>query len=116
MTSIDLQAREIKALRTTYTHVARYVGADKAPTRYQEATFGAQPTANFHYRPTWEPEYELFDASRSAIKLADWYVLRDPRQYYYASRSRSKRVTSSSRRVVCSRGCPTRCAPTPARC
>jgi phenol/toluene 2-monooxygenase (NADH) P1/A1 len=108
MTSIDLQAREIKALRTTYTHVARYVGADKAPTRYQEATFGAQPTANFHYRPTWEPEYELFDASRSAIKLAGWYVLRDPRQYYYASwtmaRARQQESVEASYQFVEARG------------
>lgn len=85
MTTIDLQAREIKPLRNTFTHVARHIGGDKPATRYQEATLGAQPSANFHYRPTWEPQYELFDASRSRVKLADWYVLRDPRQYYYAT-------------------------------
>ena len=67
MTSIDLQAKEIKPQRNTYTHVARYIGGDKPATRYQEATMGAQPTQNFHYRPTWDPQYELFDASRSAI-------------------------------------------------
>jgi len=85
MTSIDLQAKEIKPQRNTYTHVARYIGGDKPATRYQEATLGAQPTQNFHYRPTWDPQYELFDASRSKIKLEDWYVLKDPRQHYYAS-------------------------------
>ena len=29
MTSIDLQAKEIKTQRNTYTHVARYIGGDK---------------------------------------------------------------------------------------
>jgi phenol hydroxylase P1 protein len=85
MSSIDLQAREIKPLRQTYTHVAKYIGADKPATRYQEATFGAQPTQNFHYRPTWDPQHELFDTRRTQVVLKDWYVLRDPRQFYYAS-------------------------------
>lgn len=83
--NIDLQAREITPLRNTYAHVAKYVGNDKPASRYQEATLGAQPCANFHYRPTWDPGHEIFDASRSAIVLADWYVLRDPRQFYYAT-------------------------------
>ena len=83
--NIDLQAREIAPLRNTYAHVAKYIGNDKPASRYQEATYGAQPMANFHYRPTWDPEHELFDASRSAIVLADWYVLKDPRQLYYAT-------------------------------
>jgi phenol hydroxylase P1 protein len=83
--NIDLQAREIQPLRNTYAHVAKYAGADKPASRYQEATFGAQPSANFHYRPTWDPAHEIFDASRSRIVLADWYVLKDPRQFYYAT-------------------------------
>jgi phenol/toluene 2-monooxygenase (NADH) P1/A1 len=107
MANIDLQAREIKPLRNTFTHVAKYIGGDKPATRYQEATLGAQPTQNFHYRPTWEPQYELFDASRSAVKLADWYVLRDPRQYYYASwtmaRARQQEAVESNYQFVDSR-------------
>ena len=83
--NIDLQAREITPLRQTYAHVAKHIGGDKAASRYQEATMGAQPSANFHYRPTWDPDHELFDASRSAVVLADWYVLKDPRQFYYAT-------------------------------
>jgi phenol/toluene 2-monooxygenase (NADH) P1/A1 len=83
--NIDLQAREITPLRNTFAHVAKYIGDDKPASRYQEATYGAQPSANFHYRPTWDPAHELFDASRSAVVLADWYVLKDPRQFYYAS-------------------------------
>ena len=65
--------------------MAKYIGGDKTASRYQEATFGAQPMANFHYRPTWDPGHELFDAARSKIVLADWYVLKDPRQFYYAT-------------------------------
>ncbi|NBO41802.1 MAG: phenol hydroxylase, partial [Betaproteobacteria bacterium] len=53
--TVDLQAREIQPLRNTFSHVARYIGDDKPATRYQEATFGAQATSNFHYRPTWDP-------------------------------------------------------------
>jgi len=108
MSSIDLQAKEIKPTRNTYTHVARYIGGDKPATRYQEATMGAQPTQNFHYRPTWDPQYELFDASRSAIKLADWYVLKDPRQYYYATwtmaRARQQEAVEANYQFVDSRG------------
>lgn len=107
MTSIDLQAREIKPLRNTFTHVARYVGGDKPATRYQEATFGAQPTQNFHYRPTWEPQYELFDVTRTKVKLADWYVLKDPRQYYYANwtmaRARQQEAVEANYEFVDSR-------------
>jgi phenol/toluene 2-monooxygenase (NADH) P1/A1 len=106
--TIDLQAREIQPLRQTYDHVARYIGGDKPASRYQEATLGAQPAANFHYRPTWDPEHELFDASRSAVKLADWYVLRDPRQFYYATwtttRARQQDAMESNYQFVESRG------------
>ncbi|MBX5472308.1 MAG: phenol hydroxylase [Acetobacteraceae bacterium] len=82
--SIDLKTREIKPLRHTYTHVARLIGGDKPATRYQE-TLGAQPAANFHYRPTWDPEHDLFDPSRSKIRMDQWDDLRDPRQFYYAT-------------------------------
>jgi phenol hydroxylase P1 protein len=106
--NIDLQAREIKPLRNTYAHVARYVGDDKPASRYQEATFGAQPSANFHYRPTWDPAHAIFDASRSKVVLADWYVLKDPRQFYYASwtmaRARQQDAVEANFQFVESRG------------
>lgn len=108
MTSIDLQTRDIKPLRNTFTHVAKYIGGDKPASRYQEATFGAQPTQNFHYRPTWDPEHELFDASRSAIVLKDWYALKDPRQFYYASwtiaRARQQEAVEANYQFVDGRG------------
>lgn len=105
--TVDLQARQIKPLRNTYSHVAKYVGDDKPASRYQEGTFGAQSTENFHYRPTWEPEFELFDARRSKIVLADWYVLKDPNQYYYGTwtmaRSRQQDAMEANYQFVESR-------------
>ncbi|MFN3956182.1 MAG: aromatic/alkene monooxygenase hydroxylase subunit beta [Tepidimonas ignava] len=85
MTTIDIQTRSIKPLRTTYHHVAQYIGEDKVPSRYEEATLGAQPCVNFHYRPTWDPDHELFDTRRTRVVMSDWYKLRDPRQFYYAT-------------------------------
>lgn len=106
--TVELHAREIESLRNTYAHVAKYIGDDKAASRYQEAIFGAQPSANFHYRPTWDPKHELFDASRSAVKLADWYVLRDPRQFFYGTwtmaRARQQDAMESNYQFVEARG------------
>jgi phenol hydroxylase P1 protein len=106
--NIDLQAREITPLRNTFTHVAKYIGHEKAASRYQEATLGAQPMTNFHYRPTWDPAHELFDASRSRVQLADWYVLKDPRQFYYANwtmtRARQQDAVESNFQFVDQRG------------
>ena len=82
---LDLRTVTIKPLRQTFTHVARRIGGDKPASRYQEGTYDIQATMNFHYRPLWAPEYEIFDASRSAIVMADWYKLVDPRQFYYGS-------------------------------
>ncbi len=81
---IEIKTLKAQPLRQTYGHVARRFG-DKPASRYQEATYDIQPTANFHYRPTWAPEFELFDASRTQIHMKDWYALRDPRQYYYGA-------------------------------
>ena len=106
--NIDLQAREITPLRHTYAQVAQHIGGDKTATRYQEATLGAQPETNFHYRPTWDPEHALFDRGRTAVQLADWYALRDPRQFYYATwtmtRARQQDAMESNMQFVESRG------------
>lgn len=82
---LDLRTVAIKPIRNTFTHVAKYIGNDKPASRYQEATYGLQSTINFHYRPVWAPEYEIFDASRTRIVMDDFYKLLDPRQYYYGS-------------------------------
>lgn len=83
--SIEIKTAAIEPLRVTFDHIAERLGTGKAPSRYQEVVFDLQPTLNFHYRPTWAPEFELYDTARTAIELDDWNVLLDPRQYYYAS-------------------------------
>ena len=82
---IDLQTVSIKPLRHTFDHVARRIGGDKPASRYQEGTFDLQATDNFHYRPTWDPDHDIFDTGRTAIRMADWYSLKDPRQFYYGT-------------------------------
>jgi phenol hydroxylase P1 protein len=108
MTTIDLRTVSIKPLRHTFTHVAARIGGDKPATRYQEGTFDVQATHNFHYRPTWDPEHEIFDASRTKIVMKDWYALKDPRQFYYGTytgtRARQQETTESNFDFVESRG------------
>lgn len=82
---IDLRTVSIKPLRHTFDNIARRLGADKPATRYQEGTLDMQQTANFHYRPTWDPDHDIYDASRTAIRMADWYAFKDPRQFYYGA-------------------------------
>ncbi len=80
---IDLRTISITPLRQTFGHLARRLGADKPASRYLEATMDLQPVENFHYRPTWDPAHEIFDKTRTNIRMQDWYALKDPRQYYY---------------------------------
>ena len=82
---IDLRTVTIKPLRQTFDNIARRIGADKPASRYQEGTLDMQQTANFHYRLTWDPAHDIYDASRTAIKMADWYAFKDPRQFYYGA-------------------------------
>ena len=65
--SINISAKQVEPLRVNYSHIARRIGDTKAATRYQEAVYDIQPTENFHYPPTWDPEHKLFDESRTAI-------------------------------------------------
>jgi phenol/toluene 2-monooxygenase (NADH) P1/A1 len=83
--SIDLKTTNIEPIRRTFDHLAEKIGPNKNPTRYQEATFGLQPEVNQHYRPTWDPEHELYDRTRTAIVMEDFDDLVDPRQYYYGT-------------------------------
>lgn len=82
---IDIKTQAVTQLRQTFSHVARYLGSDKPASRYQEATYGLQAETNFHYRPLWEPELELYDKRRTQLVMKDWYALRDPRQFYYGT-------------------------------
>jgi len=83
--AIDLRTVSITPLRQTFGHLARRMGADKPASRYIEATMDLQPVENYHYRPTWEPQRDIFDETRTAITMKDWYALKDPRQYYYGA-------------------------------
>ena len=81
--SIDIKTANIEPVRLTFDHLEARIGKGKSATRYQEAVHDFQMTQNFHYRPTWEPEMELFDVRRTKISLDDFDALTDPRQYYY---------------------------------
>lgn len=81
--TIEIKTQSVEPLRHTFSNVARRQGADKPASRYLEAMFDLQPTVNFHYKPQWDPDHELYDRGRTAIAMEDWYAFRDPRQFYY---------------------------------
>ena len=83
--TIDLKTLNIEPRRQTFGHIARRFGEDRPASRYEEGMLDVQATKHFHYKPFWEPDKELYDASRTEIEMQDWYALRDPRQYYYAT-------------------------------
>ena len=83
--TIEIKTTSIQPLRHTFDNVARRIGADKPASRYLEAMYDLQPTANFHYRPYWDPDHALYDTGRTAIVMADWYAFKDPRQFYYGT-------------------------------
>mgnify|MGYP000863705328 FL=1 len=83
--TIEIKTLKVEPRRQTFGHIARRLGADKPASRYEEATFDIQATGNFHYKPLWGADHWHYDPRRTAIVMADWYALRDPRQYYYAS-------------------------------
>lgn len=87
---IDLRTVSIEPLRQTYSHLAERMGVDKPTSRYLEATMDLQAEANFHYRPTWDPQHEIHDSRRTQIVMRDWYDLKDPRKYYYGAYTRAR--------------------------
>ena len=105
---IDLRTVSITPLRQTYNHIADRLGADKPASRYIEGTMNVQPDVNFHYRPTWDPEHELFDPRRTRLVMKDWYALKDPRQFYYGAytqaRARMQEVAEADFEFVETRG------------
>ncbi len=82
---LDIKTSEFRPRRQTYDAIVRRTGGQRPASRYDEASYDIQATANFHYRPTWDPAHEIHDPSRTAIRMDDWYRLRDPRQFYYAT-------------------------------
>jgi phenol hydroxylase P1 protein len=78
----ELRYNVIEPKRNSYQNVIDRLG-DQPATRYQEATLDVEPRENFHYRPTWIQDRELYDARYSALRLADPYSFADPRNFYY---------------------------------
>jgi phenol/toluene 2-monooxygenase (NADH) P1/A1 len=78
----ELKTQVIDPRRKTFAHLIERYG-DKPASRYEEGTIGIQATENFHYRPTWAPDKELYDPAYSRFVLTDPDSFTDPRQYYY---------------------------------
>jgi phenol/toluene 2-monooxygenase (NADH) P1/A1 len=104
---IDLKTVNIEPVRKTFDHLARRFG-DKPASRYQEGSYDIQAAENLHYRPTWDPDQELYDPNLSRIRMKDWYDLKDPRQYYYSTytlaRARQQENTEANFAFVEARG------------
>ena len=81
---LDLRTIALKPLRQNFGHLARRQG-NKPASRYVEGTMDLQPVENFHYRPSWDPAFDIFDPRRTRITMKDWYALKDPRQFYYGA-------------------------------
>jgi phenol hydroxylase P1 protein len=79
----ELRQQVIEPRRKTFQNLIDRYG-DKPASRYEEGSIDIQPTENFHYRPLWRPEKELYDETYSVFRLTDPYSFRDPRQFFYA--------------------------------
>jgi phenol/toluene 2-monooxygenase (NADH) P1/A1 len=79
----ELRYQVIEPKRQTYQNLIDRFG-DQPASRYLEGTLDVQPRENFHYRPTWAADRELYDARFTALRLTDSYTFTDPRQYYYS--------------------------------
>jgi len=105
---IDLRTVSIKPLRQTFDHIAARIGGDKPASRYQEGTLCLQAESNFHYRPLWDPAHQIFDRTRTQVKMKDWYAFKDPRQFYYGTytiaRARMQETTEADFDFVGQRG------------
>ena len=104
---IDLKTVNIEPKRKAFDHLVRRFG-DKVASRYQEGSYDIQAMENLHYRPTWDPEQELYDPDLSRVKMADWHAFKDPRQYYYSTyvlaRARQQEAAEGAFALVESRG------------
>ncbi|GAA6142853.1 aromatic/alkene monooxygenase hydroxylase subunit beta [Hydrogenophaga sp. 5NK40-0174] len=98
--TVDIRVQSVKPVRNTFQHIAERFG-DKPASRYQEGTYHLQAEVNYHYKPLWDPDGDLYDQSRTAIKMKDWYAAKDPRQYYYGSYTiaRAKQQEAADRQM-----------------
>lgn len=104
---IDLRTVTLEPLRQAYDHLEARFGA-KPASRYQEGSYDLQAVENLHYRPTWDPDQALYDATLSRVRMRDWYTIKDPRQFYYSSytlaRARQQDTAESNFGFVETRG------------
>lgn len=82
--TLEIKTSSLAPIRQTYAYIERRFG-NKPATRYQEVSFDVQATTNFHYRPLWKPDKTLNDKTHTALQMQDWYVFKDPRQFYYGA-------------------------------
>lgn len=82
--SVEIKTSTLEPIRNTFRNIEKRFG-DKPATRYQEASYDIQGIDNFHYSPAWQTQFNINDANRTAIKMNDWYILKDPRQFYYGT-------------------------------
>lgn len=99
---LDIASIEIEPKRHTFGHIAERFGEDRPASRYEEAVYDAQATENFHYKPQWEPEFEIYDVKRTAIVMSDWYKLLDPRKFHYMTyvSSRAKKNDANTQNFI----------------
>jgi phenol hydroxylase P1 protein len=79
----ELRTQVIEPQRKTFQHLVDRYG-DRPASRYEEGTIDLQATANYHFRPLWGPELDIYSPDYSVLKLADPYSYVDPRGFYYA--------------------------------
>lgn len=79
----ELRTQVIEPQRKTFQHLIDRYG-DRPASRYEEGTIDLQPTTNYHYRPLWGPELDIYSPDYSVLKLTDAYSYTDPRGFYYA--------------------------------
>jgi phenol/toluene 2-monooxygenase (NADH) P1/A1 len=91
----ELRTQVIEQRRKTFSNLVRRYG-DRPASRYEEGSVDIQATENFHYRPLWAPEHELYDPTYTVFRLADPYSFMDPRQFYYAPYVQSRAATGDA--------------------
>ncbi len=79
----ELRTQVIEPERKTFQHLIDRYG-DRPASRYEEGTIDLQAVTNYHFRPLWGPETDIYSPDYSVLKLADPYTYTDPRQFYYA--------------------------------
>jgi phenol/toluene 2-monooxygenase (NADH) P1/A1 len=78
----ELRYQVIEPRRQTYQNVIDRFG-DQPASRYLEGSLDVEPRENFHYRPTWAKDREIYDERFTTLRLSDSYAFLDPRQYFY---------------------------------